>query len=78
MTDLDARIRATMASVFGVEESMIGDDSGPDAIPGWDSIHHVHLIVALEAELGVSFDPGDAVDFTSLSRIREAIVEMQR
>ena len=44
-----------------------------ETIPGWDSLTHIHLIMALEAEFGVSFAPEQAVELTSIAAIRAAL-----
>ncbi len=77
MTDsIGPRLRAIMSATFGVPVESIDDASGPTTIEGWDSMNHLHLIVAVEAEYGVSFAPEEALEFTSLAMLRDAIVRL--
>ena len=46
-------IREVMADVFSVPVDTITDDGSPETIPGWDSLHHLELMMALELEYGV-------------------------
>ena len=70
--DLDARVRAVVAATFGLPLASVTSATATDAVEAWDSMNHLHLIVALEAELGVSFDPSVAVELTSVHAIIEA------
>ncbi len=70
----DARLREVFASVFGVDGAALRDEASPRTVPGWDSVNHLHLVLALEAEFGVQFDPGEIAELASFGRIRERLV----
>ena len=76
MTDLPSRIRSVIAATFGIEPRAINDATGSDTIAAWDSMNHIHLVVALEAEFGVSFEPETAVELTSVGAITQALVAL--
>jgi len=42
-------------------------------IAAWDSLGHLNLILAIEAEFGVSFSPDDVIGMGSLGAIRTAL-----
>ena len=73
MNDIDNRIRRVMASVFGIAEAAIIDTAAPSSIPTWDSLNHIHLIMGLESEFGVSFEAEQALQLTSFAAIRQAL-----
>jgi acyl carrier protein len=75
-TAFDARIRKVISSVFGIREAQITETTGPDTVPSWDSLHHIHFVVALEAEFAVSFEPDQALALTSMTAIRDALVAL--
>lgn len=56
---MEERIKAVMASVFGVEPETITDSASPDTIEEWDSLRHMSLVVALENEFDIRFDEDD-------------------
>jgi acyl carrier protein len=40
-----------------------------DNVPGWDSMAHVGLILALQKEFGMSITPADAIELTNVKNI---------
>jgi acyl carrier protein len=73
MTDVENRIRAVLAATFGVAPATISDATSNETLAAWDSMNHLHLVVALEAEFGVSFEPEQAVELTSVRAIAQAL-----
>lgn len=73
MSDVDTRIKKVMAGVFGIAETSISEDTRPANVAAWDSLNHIHFIMGLEAEFGVSFEPEQALNLTSLAAIRAAL-----
>jgi acyl carrier protein len=71
---LDARLRTMVAAVFGIPEHHVTDDASPHTIQTWDSVQHIHLVLALESEFGVQFDADDIPALTSVAVIREHLV----
>ncbi len=69
----DARIRNVIASVFDTDAAKLKDDDSPRTIAAWDSVNHIHLVLALEAEFGIQFDPGEVAGLTSVGLIRKRI-----
>jgi acyl carrier protein len=67
---LDERLRSVFASVFGLDPARVQDDDSYETIPEWDSVNHINLILALEAEFGVEFDPGEIAELGSVAAIR--------
>jgi acyl carrier protein len=45
------------------------EDLSIDNVPGWDSMAHVGLILALQKEFAVSISPADAIELTSVKNI---------
>jgi acyl carrier protein len=70
---LDARLRGVLADTLGVDAGKLNDDDSPRTIPGWDSVNHIQLILALEAEYAVQFDPGEIADLNSVQAIRRRL-----
>jgi acyl carrier protein len=63
-------IHVIVSRVFGVPLDQVTDDSSPDTIAGWDSLKHISLMLALEAEFGISLTPDDAMKMVSVDLIR--------
>jgi acyl carrier protein len=61
------RVEAIFRQSFEIEK--FTEDLSIDNVPGWDSMAHVGLILALQKEFGVSISPADAIELTSVKNI---------
>ena len=68
-------IKKVMASVFLVDENEISDDISQSNFEKWESLQHLMLIVDIESEFGVSFEPEEIVEMTSLELIKKYLVQ---
>jgi len=66
-------IRQTVADVFFVDAEAVTAESSPESIPAWDSIGHLNLILALEQRFGVTFDPEQIAQLTSVQAFAAAV-----
>ena len=73
MTELASRVRSIVSATFGLPVAQVSEATGSDNLEAWDSMNHLHLIVALEAEFEVSFDPEQAIELTSVRKIEDAL-----
>ena len=64
------RVYQVVSDVLDVPITAINDDSSPDTITAWDSASHINLIMALEAEFGISLSDEDVIDMLSVRLIR--------
>jgi len=64
-------IEEIIASTFHISPSGVTDALAFNAIPQWDSLAHVELMLALEAAYGVSIDEDCMIELTSVRKIRE-------
>ena len=71
----DDKLNQVLSQVFGVPVTEIREDSSPDTIPTWDSLTHINMIVALEAEFKISLSPEDAMEMLSVKLIRMILKE---
>jgi len=69
------RLRLVMADLFECAPGEIPDDADPDTLPGWDSLRHLQLMLALEAEFGVRISTESMLELASLSGIEEYLRE---
>jgi acyl carrier protein len=51
------RVRGIAADVLEVPAAQISLHSSPETIDTWDSVHHLNLVLALEQEFGLQFEP---------------------
>jgi len=67
------RLRAICADLFQVPGDKIQKDSSPETLEAWDSVQHLNLVLALEQEFGVAFDPEDIDHMKSIGAISELV-----
>jgi len=71
-------IRQIMAQVFQVDSAIISDHVTQKEIEKWDSLRHLNLMIALEEKFGLSFEPEEISELTSMDRITEMIKKKQK
>ena len=64
------RLLTVLLSVFGEAAEEFSSDDGPDTVEAWDSVTHLTLILAIEAEFGVQFETAEIPNLLSVGDIR--------
>ena len=67
------RLRNVFQSVLGVDGASLSDEDSPQTVPEWDSLSHLTLVMAVEAEFGFTFDIGEIPALTSVGSILRRI-----
>ena len=62
-----------MGAVLGVDAGSIKDTDSPKSLPQWDSVTHLQLLLALEAEFGVQFSPDEMAQLSSVGLIKRRL-----
>lgn len=70
------RIREVIADVVGTSPETIPLDGTQENIPGWSSIRHMNLIIALEKEFSVRFSDLQIAEMMSIGLIEETLKEL--
>ena len=66
----DMKLKEVISNVLGVSIDAINDNSSPDSIDKWNSLSHLNLVMAIEAEFDVELTPEDSMDMLSVKLIR--------
>jgi acyl carrier protein len=61
------RVEAIFRQSFEIEK--FTEDLSIDNVPGWDSMAHVGLILALQKEFGATITPAEAIELTNVKNI---------
>jgi acyl carrier protein len=67
------RLYRVVSQVFGVPIEQITHVDSPDTLEAWDSLAHISLVLALEAEFEVSLTPDEAAEMLSVGAIRQIL-----
>lgn len=68
---MEERIIEIMRQVFNTEDISAATDQ--NNCEKWDSLHHLNLIVELENEFEVEFEPEEIADMKSFSAVKKII-----
>jgi acyl carrier protein len=68
-SSIEQRVRQVMALVFNLPDTEVGGDASIMQTPGWDSLGHANLMLAVEEEFEVTLSPDEVVDLQSLEDI---------
>ena len=69
MTISNAEVFQIIADVLNVPVNEISPLTSPATVEGWDSVQHLNLVLALEAGLGIQFDPEEIGEMNQVSEI---------
>lgn len=70
---LDDRLRQVFADVLGVD---VSETDSRDMVESWDSLNHLHLVIALEAEYNVSFDGNEIWNLHTVGAIQARLNQL--
>jgi acyl carrier protein len=67
--ELRDRVIDLVAKALQVPPQSLGPDSGIDVTSNWSSLTQLGILTLIEQEFGVTIEPEDAVDLTSVSAL---------
>ena len=67
------KIRGLASEIFDVPVSQITPESSPKTVESWDSVQHLNLILALQEEYGIEFEPEDLEKMQNIGQIVDAV-----
>lgn len=68
-------VEDVLAKVFNLDPAEVTETSSQDTIPGWDSMGHLSLVNGLEEHFKVSIAISDAMQMTSVGKIKGVLKE---
>lgn len=71
MEPTEQRLQAIFRAVLELPPGSDPTASAQGLIATWDSMAHVSLVAAIEAEFGVTIDAGDSLSLTSYGATRQ-------
>jgi len=63
------RVRGIVADVLAIPAAQLTLQSSSKDIEGWDSVHHLNLVLALEQEFDLQFEPEEIDIMTSIEQV---------
>ena len=71
--DIETRVRGYVAEQLKVPVERITRETTADDVEGWDSMAHAEIVLGLEDEYGVEFDPAELVSMEDVGALVDAI-----
>jgi acyl carrier protein len=63
------RVRGIASDVLQVAPGSLSAESSPQTVESWDSVQHLNLVLALEEQFGVQFEPDEMDAMKSIGAI---------
>jgi acyl carrier protein len=67
------QVRRLASELFDVPAGQIAADSSPATLENWDSVQQLNLVLALEEEFGVKFEPEDMEKMQTIGQVTQAV-----
>lgn len=67
------RIVGVVRSILNEDDLLLGEDTNPSDVPGWDSLANITIVYALEDEFRVRFADGDLGTARSIGDLAERV-----
>ena len=67
------RVREIAADVLQVDRGALRAESSPQSVESWDSVQHLNLVLALEEQFGMQFEPDEMDGMKSIGAIAEML-----
>lgn len=71
--DVPGKFFAILAKMLNVPQSQITRDSSRENVETWDSLKHLHLMLALEEEFGIEFSDDEMSELGGAGRLLDAV-----
>ena len=73
MSSIKDRAEKVFQNVFDLPELTIHSEMVASDVDAWDSLSHIHLIVALEKEFSIKFNVSEVVSFQNVGDLLKII-----
>ena len=67
------RVRTIASDILEVPAAKITPDSSPENIETWDSVHHLNMVLALEQEFNLQFEPEEIDQMKDIQHILDIL-----
>lgn len=68
-------LREIVADTLEISPEEVTPETSSENAENWDSFRHLQLILSLEGEYGVQFDPQQVPDLTTVAKLQAALTQ---
>jgi acyl carrier protein len=66
-------VEQIIGKVFNIDSDNVNDHSSKETIEGWDAMGHLSLVMALEERFKINLSIADAIEMTSVKKIKDTL-----
>ena len=72
-SQVPSSLRDTLADILEISPDEVTPELSTESAENWDSFRHLQVILALEGEYGVQFDPQRVPDLTTVALLQQEL-----
>ncbi len=69
------QLRTIFAAVLQLSPEAVGPELSPDTCEAWDSLHHIHLMSAIDETFGITLDIEQQIEILTFNLGVEVVYE---
>ena len=73
-TDVYDKLQVVFEDVFDDDDIAIGDSTSSRDVAGWDSMHHINLVLLTEQEFGIKFTTAEVARLANVGEFVDLIL----
>ncbi len=70
---ISERFKRTVLNELKLDDFDIKDETKANEVPGWDSLNHLNVILAIEKEYGIKFKSIEILKLKNLGELQQLI-----
>lgn len=70
---ISERLKNTILKELKLDEFGFNENTTADQVPGWDSLSHLNIILAIEKEFGIRFNPYELLKLKNIGELQKLI-----
>ncbi|OGR83712.1 MAG: hypothetical protein A2901_07265 [Elusimicrobia bacterium RIFCSPLOWO2_01_FULL_54_10] len=70
---ISKRLKNTILKTLALEDCRIDDDMTADQVPGWDSLNHVRVILAVEKEYSIRLKGLEILKLKTIGELQKLV-----
>jgi acyl carrier protein len=72
---IDPRLKQILADIFRMDPAQVTAETAAGVAKGWDSLGHLQLVLAIESEFNLQFEPDEIPTLTSAGLIQQVLTD---
>lgn len=70
---ISEKLKQTILKELKLDDFNFSENTTADQVPGWDSLSHLNVILAIEKEFGIRFNPYELLKLKNVGELQKLI-----